>query len=173
MKFTLKLFSVVTLVSSLTFSGCANSESTTDLKETNTPPVGEDHSAHAHPSEGPHHGPLIELGAEDYHAEFLHDEEAGIVTIYVLDSAAKTAVPIEATEITINLKHDGQGEQFKLAAKPLEGEAEGTSSRFVSEDKELGEHLHSETAKATLVITIKEKPFRGKVPHAHNHGHEH
>lgn len=172
MKFTLKLFSVVALVSSLTISGCANTESGSDPKETNTPPVGEDHSAHAHPSEGPHHGPIIELGAEDYHAEFLHDEESGTITIYVLDSAVKNAVPIDAKEITINLKHDGQGKQFKLAAKPLEGEAEETSSRFVSEDKELGDLLHSEDAEATLVISIKDKPFRGKVPHDHDHGHE-
>src|SRR3989337_1170847 len=71
---------------------------------------------HAHPSEGPHGGSLIELGAEEYHAELIHDDQAGTVTIYLLDSAAKAAVAIDAPDVTINLTHEGRGEQFKLAA---------------------------------------------------------
>ena len=50
--------------------------------------------AHAHPTEGPHHGSLIELGKEDYHAEFVHDDTTDTVTIYILDAAAAKAVPI-------------------------------------------------------------------------------
>ncbi len=42
---------------------------------------------HSHPTEGPHHGTLIELGKEEYHAELVHDDK--MVTIYILDSAAK------------------------------------------------------------------------------------
>jgi hypothetical protein len=71
---------------------------------------------HAHASAGPHGGSLIELGEEEYHAELVHDDASGIVTVYLLDSAAKTAVPIDATEVVINLKHEGRGEQFKQQA---------------------------------------------------------
>ena len=62
---------------------------------------------HAHPEHGPHEGMLIELGKEEYHAELVHDDAAGTVTIYLLDGSAKNAVPITPEEVVINLKHDG------------------------------------------------------------------
>lgn len=161
------------LTISVTILGCANADPPKTTGETGTSPVEDNHSAHAHPSEGPHHGPLIELGAEEYHAELLHDENSGKVTIYVLDKAATASVPIAASEIMINLKHNGKGQQFKLAAMPLEGEADGVSSRFISEDKTLGDLLHNEETEATLAISINGKPYRGKVPHHHDHGHDH
>lgn len=52
------------------------------------------------------HGDLVELGNEEFHAEVVHGE-AGSVTVYILDSAAKVTVPIDATELTINVSHDG------------------------------------------------------------------
>lgn len=137
---------------------------------------GDGHAEHAHPEVGPHKGHLIELGNEEYHAELVHAEDAGgKVTIYVLDSAAKKAVPIEATELTINLKHDGKGEQFKLAADPQEGDGEGKSSRFVSDDKELAEDLDADGTEARLVVEIAGKSFTGEIKHEHadEHGKDH
>lgn len=123
---------------------------------------------HAHPEHGPHGGDLVELGKEEYHAEVVHDEASGKVTIYVLDSAAKQAVPIEAAQVTINVKHDGKGEQFEVKASPQEGDGDGKSSRFVSEDKELAHDLEHE---ARLVIEIAGKSFTGEIKHAHDHKH--
>ncbi|WP_417746673.1 hypothetical protein [Rosistilla oblonga] len=134
-------------------------------------------AAHAHPTEGPHHGSLIELGNEEYHAELVHDDAAGTVTIYVLDSAATAQVPIVATEITINATHDGMPEQFLLAASPDENDPEGQSSRFVSTDKELAAHLDEEGAEPRLVLSINGKSYRGTIHHDHDgeghhdHGH--
>ena len=133
----------------------------------------DDHEGHDHPSEGPHHGSLIELGGEEYHAEFVHDEDAGTVTIYILDGAAKEAVAIDAPDIAINLKHDGKGEQFKLAASPDKGDPQGKSSRFVSNDKELGEDLEHEDADASLVLKINGKSYRGAIAHDHDHDDDH
>lgn len=133
---------------------------------------GHDH-AHDHPSEGPHHGHLIELGGEEYHAELVHEEDAESVTIYILDGSATEVVPIEATTVTINLKHDGRGEQFDLAASPDAGDPDGRSSRFVSTDEELGEDLHAEGAEARLVVRIAGKSYTGKIDHDHDHGHDH
>ena len=65
-----------------------------------------DHAGHGHPSEGPHHGGLIELGNEEYHAELVHDDDAGTVTLYILDGGVTKQVPIDATEITIK-RHAG------------------------------------------------------------------
>ncbi len=193
-----RLFTLSTIatygVAILLMSGCADSSSeTTTSTDPGLPPDtadaghddhdGHDHDDHeghdhGHPSEGPHHGSLIELGGEEYHAEFVHDEDAGTVTIYILDGAAKEAVAIDATEIAINLKHDGKGEQFKLAASPDEGDPQGKSSRFVSADKELGEDLHHEDADASLVLKINGKSYRGAISHDqdhdddHDHGHD-
>ncbi len=130
------------------------------------------HAGHAHPTEGPHHGDLVELGNEEYHAEVVHDEDAGTITIYVLDGAVSKQVPIEATEITINVKHDGQPEQHKLAAVPDATDPSGKSSRFVSNNTELAEHLDEEGAEARLVLTIDGKSFRGVIAHNHDHDHD-
>ncbi|MDX1925289.1 MAG: hypothetical protein SFV81_02150 [Pirellulaceae bacterium] len=125
---------------------------------------------HSHPSEGPHHGTLIELGKEEFHAELVHDDKS--VSIYILDDAAKTAVPIEANELVINLLHDGKPEQFKLIAKPDTGDPPGRSSRFVSEDPELAGHINDESSKPKLNISINGKSYRGIIEHDHT-GHDH
>lgn len=127
---------------------------------------------HEHPSEGPHGGELVELGNEEYHAELVHDEESGSVTVYVLDSAAKSGVPIDAQEVTINLTHDGQAEQFAVTASPQEGDGEGKSSRFTSQDAELAEELEHNHGEAKLVLTINGKQYRGSILHDHD-GEEH
>jgi len=136
---------------------------------------GHDHAGHDHPSHGPHDGDLVELGKEEFHAEVVHNHDAGSVTVYILDSAAKKAVPIEAKQVVVNLKHEGKGEQFTLAASPDAGEAEGASSRFVSTDKEFAEELDHNHGDATLVVTIKGKQYRGKISHDHegHEGHDH
>ena len=132
---------------------------------------GHDHGdEHAHPTEGPHHGVLIELGNEEYHAELVHDDQAGSVTIYVLDDHAKEPVTISASEVTINLTHDGKGSQYKLPAVET---SEGKASQFASSDPALAEGLDAEGAKAQLVITINDKQYRGSVAHDHDQDHGH
>ena len=167
----------------LTLSGCTGGvqqNSASSGTVTKGPPDtvghdehGHDHSGeHAHPSEGPHHGDLVELGNEEYHAEIVHGD-AGAVTVYVLDSSAKAAVPIDATEVLINVTHDGKPEQFKLAAAPESGEPQGKSSKFNVVDAELASHLDEEGAAAKLVLTIAGKQYTGKIEHHHDHEHGH
>lgn len=124
---------------------------------------------HEHPSEGPHHGSLIELGKEEFHAELVHDDKS--VTIYVLDNAAKNSVPVDSSEVVINVLHDGKPEQFKLAAAPEESDPSGKSSRFVANDPELASHLDDEAAAPKLSITINGKSYRGTITHDHDHAH--
>ena len=103
--------------------GCADKPASNG-PETSPPPAtatadthgGRDHGGHAHPSEGPHHGELIELGNEEYHAELLHTDTE--LTIYMLDGAATQPVPIEATALTINMTHNEVPKQFSLDAVP-------------------------------------------------------
>lgn len=133
-----------------------------------TPPPA---TVDAHPSHGPHEGELIELGNEEYHAELVHDAKS--VTIYILDAAAKVAVPIEATEVNINVQHEGQPEQFTLAAAPDTGDPAGKSSRFSSQDAELAGHVEEEGSQARLVVTINGQQYNGAIVHDHGEGHGH
>jgi len=129
---------------------------------------------HDHPTEGPHQGSLIELGNEEYHAELVHDDAAGTVTIYLLDSAATVAVPVDAKQLQINLSHDGEAEQFELLATPEAGDPPGKASKFVSSDAELAEELDHEGVQAQLVVSIAGKQYRGAIEHDHDHeGHDH
>lgn len=156
----------------LWISGCNESSPDGTNTITDEPPATVPHAEHAHPSEGPHHGDLVELGNEEYHAEVVHGE-AGSVTVYILDSAAKVAVPIDATELTINMTHDGNAEQFKLPADRDATDPEGKSSRFTLKDEELSEDLDSADAVAKLAVTIEGKSFSGKIEHAHEGEHKH
>lgn len=159
---------------SLVAAGCGSETTPTDPQPvSDMPPDTVGHDEHAHPSEGPHHGVLIELGGEEYHAELVHDDAAKSVTVYILDGPARKVVPIDSKEVTINVKHGGRPEQFQLAASPSAEDPAGKSSRFVSNDAELAEHLDEEGADPTLVVVIDGKSFRGKIPHDHDHGHEH
>lgn len=128
---------------------------------------------HAHPTEGPHHGVLVELGNEEYHAELVHDDATGLVTCYILDAHAEKAVAVAAPEVVINLKHGDAPEQFKLAAQPVDGEPAGQSSCFVLSSKELSGHLHDSDASARLNLTIGETPYSGAIPVNSHEGHDH
>jgi hypothetical protein len=135
---------------------------------------GHDHGhEHAHPAEGPHHGQLIELGKEEYHAELTHDDASRTVAIYVLDNEAKAAVPIEAKEVTINLVVGGKPSQFTLPAAPQESDPAGQASRFQLADEKLCESLDAEGATGRLNLEIGGKPFTGEVAHHDHADHKH
>src|SRR5437867_2390784 len=79
---------------------------------------------HDHAHHGPHNGHLMEIGEEEYHAEWTHDE-SGKVTFYILDSGAKKEVPIAAEEITIDVKiGENAPKTYKLqAVNPTDGKS--------------------------------------------------
>ena len=157
--------------------GCDKGDSPTQTSKTPSSSISMDMpppstvEIHNHPSEGPHHGTLVELGKEEFHAELVHDDKS--VSIYILDGKAKTAVPIDASEVVINLLHDGKPEQFKLAAVPETSDPSGKSSRFVAEDPELASHMDDHAAAPKLSVTINGKSYRGVITHDHEHGHAH
>ncbi|MGV3484851.1 MAG: hypothetical protein ACO1RT_10580 [Planctomycetaceae bacterium] len=146
----------------------SDSAATETVTMDSPPPMTVD--IHAHPSEGPHRGTLVELGNEEFHAEVVHDDES--VTIYVLDAGATKAVPIDSKEVTINLMHDGAPEQFKLAASPDTGDPSGKSSRFMLANAELVGHIDDDAAAPKLVLTINNTSYRGEIKHDHD-GHDH
>ena len=85
--------------------GCSEGPSS-DTAATHDEHADHDHAPgeHDHPTAGPHHGALVELGAEEFHAEVVHDDTAGVLTVYLLDAKAKEAAKSESAEILINVK---------------------------------------------------------------------
>ena len=127
---------------------------------------------HTHPTEGPHHGHLIELSKEEYHAELVHVGDQ--VTIYLLDAAAEKPVTIDAKEILVNVVFEGKPGQFKLAAEPDAGESEGNVSRFTLASAELVGHLENAADEARLNVTINGTPYSASLAHSHDeHDHKH
>ncbi|WP_010586171.1 hypothetical protein [Schlesneria paludicola] len=125
-----------------------------------------------HAQVGPHKGTLIELGEEEYHAEFVLDEKTHTVSIYLLDGAAKNYVPIPAREITVTLKHDGKTEAFKLKAKAQKTDPPGLSSMYTRKDEELVHDLHRKGSDPRLMLKIDDKPYLAKIQLSHQ-GHDH
>jgi len=133
------------------------------------------HGEHDHSTEGPHHGMLVELGNGNYHAEVVHDDEAGTLMVYLLDSAAKDPVFSEASEIVINIRKGDQPLQFKLGGLKKDGQPEGKFSEYSLVEPELLKALHDKASTAKLSVTIDGKPYSGDVSHddhaAHDHAH--
>lgn len=167
---SIRTASVVAMLIALV--GCNGSETEYGGSTAGTNSTSAEHTDadHAHPSEGPHHGSLIEFGNEEYHGEFLHDDES--ITIYILDSGATEQVPIEAESITLNVTHDGTPSTHELAASPDESDPEGTSSRFVLTDAAVVEMIDAEGSTARLSAMIDGTPYSGNIVHSHE-GHDH
>jgi hypothetical protein len=108
------------------------------------------------------------LGSGKYHAEVVHDDASGLVTIYLLGEDAKTAAPIAEENLVINAVVDGKPQAFQLPAKPLEGEPEGQSSRFELTDPALVTAMDDPKSKARFNVTIAGTPYVGELE-AHEH----
>jgi hypothetical protein len=133
---------------------------------------GHDHDGHGHAEHGPRDGELIELGDEAYHAEWLLDEDAGTVTVYILDGAAAKDVPIDAEAVEVVVQLDGSSSTESLLAVRDTGAAQ--SARFQSDSKSLVSLLKlvGKGTEATLNVEIDGQPYTGKFV-AHEHAHEH
>ena len=156
-------------LAAVALGGCDTSESTQEA------PHGHEHDgghSHSHDEEGPHHGVVIELDHDEYHAELVHDDKHHKVTIYILDEKLKDAV---ASDVTIKAMVEAKPRQFELKANPLDGEPEGKSSRFELTDETLVEAIDDKKAKARLVVEVDgREPFNVPIPvHDHDHDDDH
>jgi len=141
--------------------------------------TGGTEAAHTHTHAGPHKGHVMVLGKEEYHAEWTHDE-AGKVTFYILDADAKKDVPIEAKEITIDVKiGQNPSKTFTLTAVNPQ---DGKTAAFELVDSNLEgalEQIKGAGVVCTLHVNINGKPFDQEIKEVehtddHDHkGHEH
>jgi hypothetical protein len=99
------------------------------------------------------------IGKEEYHAEWTHTEE-GKVTFYILDAAAEKEVPIEAKEITIDVKINANPMQtYTLAAaNPVDGKTAAFEISDPSLETAL-EQIKNPGVVCTLHVNINGKQF--------------
>lgn len=135
--------------------------------------IGQAADGHAHPTVGPHKGTLVELGAEEFHAEVTHDDKAASVTIYLLGPDAKKLAVSEAQDLAINVKLHGKPMQMKLKAVPQMGDPAGKSSRFAGVSKDLVHALDHADSMPQLRVMIAGKTYVGKISASHDHNHDH
>jgi hypothetical protein len=100
------------------------------------PTAGKGHGPEHEHGAGPHGGAVADWGGGAYHVEFTVDHEKKEATVYILGSDEKTPAPIKAAAIQLTIVDPPT--EVELAARPLEGESEGTSSRFVGTHDTIG-----------------------------------
>lgn len=100
-----------------------------------TPPANTGEEGHSH-GEGPNGGAVADWGGGKYHVEFTVDHDTQEATVYILDSNAKNPTPIKSEKLLLNISDPVF--QVELMPLPLDGEADGTSSRFVGKNEKLG-----------------------------------
>jgi hypothetical protein len=122
-----------------------------------------------HHGNAPHGGTVADWGGGAYHVEFTVDHDKKEATVYVLGSDGQSPAPINAE--TIQLTINDPKTEMELVAKPLEGEAEGTSSRFIGTHDTIG--MVKEFA-GTISGMLDGDPYVGdfkELPHGADHKH--
>lgn len=128
---------------------------------------GHEHGGHG---AGPHEGTLADWGGGKYHVEFTVDHDKKEATIYVLGSDEKTPAPVKTADGKLLLSITQPAFQVELAASPLEGEAEGTASRFVGTHDSLG--IVREFA-GTISGDVEGTPYAGEFKEEPHGAHDH
>ncbi len=151
-------------------SGCSG-ESGGDYrtfdKNKDKAPDAEHGHAHGH-EHGPHGGELIELGEEEYHAEVVFDEDSDKVTLYFFGGDAKSAVAIEAKELTLILSTKNKPQTYTLAAVAQDADGDGKSSRFeITSEELIDAYDEQEGLVGKFTVKIGGKSFTGDVKHSH------
>lgn len=148
-------------------TGCGQSPAPTAVPQATTP-ASQDHG-HEHPAHGagPHGGALTDWGGGAYHVEFTVDHDKKEASVYIVGSDDKSPSPIKAQ--TIHLTINEPMTEFELTAKPLEGEAAGTSSRFVGTHNTIG--IVQEFA-GTISGQIEGTPYTGDFKEEPHEAHD-
>lgn len=157
------------------FAGCSAQSDTRTFDEKDSTASAEAEHAHEHEHEhGPNGGHLLEVGEEQYHVEVVFDETGHTLTAYILGPDAKTAFPIAGKSIDFDLEVGDKEHEIPLAAKPLDGEKDGKSSRFVAEGKAIPDSIKKEAdLNGHFHLDIGENHFHVDLSHGEHEGHDH
>jgi len=142
---------------------------------------GDDSHAHghSHAAPGPEGGHILEIGDEEYHVEWIHDEdEPGVITFVVRDAMAKEEVPIAADKLIVEFTTGPEGAQLSREVDiPGVGQNADNpkTARFELNDRIAVQNILSgEDVTAVLKLSIDGKQYEKEIEHhAHGHGHSH
>ncbi len=126
--------------------------------------AGDAHShEHGHGEHGPHGGHLLHLDPDGVHAEWTHDDDSKLITLY-LDDLAKPAA-----EVKFVVKA-GDAEPQTYALAKAEGSTGGGT--WTIKDDALLTHLNmGEAANVKLVVVADGKELSTKIEHSDEHHH--
>ncbi|MBX3747164.1 MAG: hypothetical protein KF833_17800 [Verrucomicrobiae bacterium] len=104
------------------------------------PGCGESHHHH-HPSGGGHRhasprgGVAVELGDHQFHLDVLHDREAGVLGVWVMDAHAEhfVRVPWANLDLTVQAGSEVHALSLVPVANDATGETAGNTSQFRAE----------------------------------------
>jgi len=128
------------------------------------------HDHHHDHGAGPHDGTLADWGGGKYHVEFTVDHDEKEAVIYVLGSDEKTAAPVKTADGKLLLTIREPAFQVELAARPLAGEGDGTSSCYGGTHESLG--IVREFA-GTISGVVDGTPFAGEFAEQPHGDHDH
>lgn len=187
MKTSHSLLMTIAAVTAMTFlSGCGNPDEPAPSASTDQPTAQAESSDHGHEhgedshdhgegghahGAGPHDGTVADWGGGKFHVEFTVDHDKKESVVYILGSDEKTPTPVNSASVLLSISEPEF--QVELAPQPLEGEAEGTSSRFVGTHDSLS--IVREFA-GTISAEVDGTPYVGEFKeeaHGHAHGHAH
>lgn len=176
MRFTQKISLLSCGVALALFAGCSAQEDTRTFSDQDSAEADHAHEhAHDHAHEhGPNGGHLLEVGEEQYHVEVVFDEKGRTLTAFILGPDAKTAYPIAGESIDFDMEIGDKEHEIPLEAKPLEGEKDGKSSRFVAEGKAVPESIKKESdLNGHFHLDIGDDHFHVDLKHDDHEGHDH
>lgn len=132
------------LATAIFVSGCTQAPTPPQApaKAAAAKPHDDDHT-HEHGADhvhgaGPHGGTLADWGGGKYHVEFTVNHDKKEAVVYVLGNDEKTPTPVKTADGTLLLTIREPAFQVELSARPLAGEADGTSSCYVGTHENLG-----------------------------------
>jgi len=153
------------------FIGCQSKDEGTqnygDTGQSQQQEHDHNHASHEHGhGKGPNGGHLLELGDEEYHAEFVFDPETKKTTLHITGKDYHVPHPINAEEVFLELKVGDGLAEVPFMAVPLEGEKDGRSSRFELPGDQLPEGISSEEDFNGMVhVAIGDKAYSAKITH--------
>jgi len=170
------LMAVAILATAISSAGCSQASSPPKTTAKAAAAKASDHG-HKHDGEhdhehgaGPHDGTLADWGGGKYHVEFTVDHDKKETVVYVLGADMKTPSPVKAADGKLLLTIREPAFQVELMAKPLSGEAEGTSSCYGGVHESLG--VVREFA-GTISGEVDGTPFAGDFAEGHHGDHDH
>jgi hypothetical protein len=93
---------------------------------------------HTHPEKGPHGGPVVILGEDEYHMEVTFDRAKKEARVYIYEEGFEQPLPVKAkSQLILTLTHESPPVSIELKADPQKGDKEGTASQFFATHEKL------------------------------------